>query len=366
MQNQTESLLDLIVLLYKWKKQILIATFLMALIAAGLSLLLPNYYKANTIFYPASPDLANPSPLGNLPDEKNIYGNDHDIDRLLSIARSNEIFNYLIDSFNLYEHYEIDPDKAKAKYKLLLKLDKLYESKKTKFDAIQLSIEDKDPELSKKMTNATRDKIEEIAQGLIKKIQKNLIDSDLENVSQKQKLYKAIGDSLYYTRKKYNIFNTVSQGEAFGTSMVDLEGKIENYNARLSLLKTSSVPIDSIELMQAKLSGYQKQYQTLRKNIKDYNSGYPNILRFERELKDVGDQLNLDKERLKQLKAIHSSKINAIHIIEKAETPVIKSRPKRSFLVIGTAMLSFILMCLWVIIQDQLKKHNWRSKINEA
>jgi len=364
MQKQTDSLLDLLVLLYKWKKQILGACFLMAIIASGISLLLPNYYKAQTLFYPASPDLALPSPLGNLPDEKRVYGDDRDIDRLLSIARSNEVFNFLIQEFSLYEHYEIDPDNAKAKYKLLLKLDKRYESEKTKFDAIQLSIEDKDPELSAKMTNATRDKIEELALGLVKKIQKNLIENNSKFVAEKQKQFQTIAQNLYDTRVKYNIFNTASQGEAFGSSMVELEGTVQNYTARLALLKNSSVPIDSIQLMEAKLGGYKKQYQTLKKNISDYNNGYADILSLERELKDVGEQLNLDKEKLKQLNGVFHSNVNALHIIEKAETPVIKSRPKRSLLVIGVTLLTFVLMSLWVIIQDQFKKYDLKSRLN--
>ena len=57
MQNQNESLFDLVVLLYKWRKHILGASFLAAVIAAGISLALPNYYEASTQFYAASPDL---------------------------------------------------------------------------------------------------------------------------------------------------------------------------------------------------------------------------------------------------------------------------------------------------------------------
>ncbi|MBT8234046.1 MAG: hypothetical protein HKO66_03735 [Saprospiraceae bacterium] len=367
MQNQNESLLDIILLLFKWWKQIIGASFLAAVITAGISLMLPNYYEASTQFYAASPDLAQPSPLGNMPESKRIYGNDNDIDRLISISKSNTVSNYLIDSFDLYNHYEIKEDDPKGKYKLLLKLEKHFEITKTKYDAIKLSFEDKVPETAAAMANATRNKVDELARTMIKSSQENLLNAYKRNVTNKQLQYDAISDSLYYTRNKYNIFNTQSQGEAFGSSMVSLEGKIQSYKARISYLqKKTDVPQDSINIFKAKLEGFKTQYKNLGRNISEYNNGYPKILNFERQLKDFGDQLNIDKERLKQLQAVYNSEISAIHIVEKAETPVIKSRPKRSFLVIGIAALTFVLMSIWVIAQDQLNKSDWRKKISEA
>lgn len=367
MQDQNESLLDIVALLYKWKKSILATSLIAAIITAGISLLLPNYYEASTQFYAASPDLAQPSPLGNLPDNKDIFGNDHDIDRLFTIANSNQIQNFLIDEFDLYNHYKIDSSKAKAKYKLLLKLNKLYETSKTKYDAIRLSVEDVDPKLATDMANAARNKIDELAQTLTKSSQSKLIESYKASIMAKQKKYDTISDSLLFTRKKYNIFNTQSQGEAFGTNMVNLEGNIQNYNARIKFLKGKpDVTLDSIYIMEAKLSGFKEEYRKLKENINEYNAGYPSILKYERELKDFGDQLNLDIERLKQLEATYNAKINSIHIVELAEKPVIKSRPKRSLIVIGVAILTFVLMSLWVIVMDQFKKQNWRSKFTNG
>ncbi len=367
MQNQNESLFDLVLLLYKWRKQIIGASLIAAIITAGVSLLLPNYFAASTQFYAASPDLAKPTPLGNLPNNNRIYGNDNDIDRLISIAKSNIISNYLIEEFDLYTHYEIDLDDPKAKYKLLLKLNKLFEISKTKYDAIQVSFEDKNPEMAKNMANATRDKIDILATQMIKESQEKILKSYQLNIANKQKMYDGISDSLYQTRVKYNIFNTQSQGEAFGSSMVSLSGAIENYKARISYLKKQpDVVKDSIDVFKAKLSGFESQYKILSKNISAYNNGYPKILKYEREMKDFGDQINIDKERLKQLESVYKSEINSIHIVEKAETPVIKSRPKRSFLVIGATGLVFILTCLWVIVQDILNKNDWRQKIKNG
>lgn len=367
MQNHNESLLDLFVLLYKWKKHILGASLLTAVIVAGISLAMPNYYEASTQFYAASPDLAQPAPLGNTPSYLKIYGNDNDIDRLISIAKSNVVSTYLIEKFDLYNHFDIETNSDKAKSKLLLKFDKLFEITKTKYDAIKLSFEDKDPQFAADVANSAREKIDELARQMIKGSQSKLLTSYKTSVEAKQKEYNSIADSLTMARVKYNIFNTQSQGEAFGSSMVDLSGSIENYKARISYLQSQSdVAPDSINIYKSKLKGYQNQYKMLSKDIQSYNDGYPKILKFERELKDFGDQLNIDKERLKQLEAVYGAEINAIHIVETAEKPVIKSRPKRSYIVIGLSALAFMLTSLWVIVQDMLNKNEWRDKFKTA
>lgn len=367
MQNQNDSLIDVMALLYKNSRLILIVSFVAAVLTAGLSLLLPNYYEASTQFYAASPEMAQPSPIGNQPEEKKIYGNDNDIDRLISISKSNNVKNFLIDSFELFRHYEIKPESKNAKHKLLLRMDKLFNTTKTKYDAIKLSVEDKDPGKASAMANATRVMVDSLAQKMIKQSQAKLLTAYKSSIEEKQKQYNDIADSLFAVRARYNIFNTQSQGEAFGMSMVELEGNIENYNARVQLLKKrDSIPPDSIAITEAKLAGYRKQYSTLKKSISSYNDGYPSILRYERDLKDFGDQLNLDKERYKQLLAAYNSEVSAIHIVEEAEVPVYKSRPKRSLLVIGAAFLAFVLTCMWVLIREDMDRKDWRKRFSHA
>jgi uncharacterized protein involved in exopolysaccharide biosynthesis len=364
--QKNESLLDILVLLYKWKKQIIIATFLSAVITAGVSLLLPNFYKASTQFYAASPDLAKPTPIGSVDNDLKIYGSDEDIDRLLSISKSSEVKDYLITEYDLYNHYDIDPDSKNAKHKLLLKLNKLYETTKTKYDAINLSVEDEDINLSAQMANAAREKISEIAKKIIKQSQVNLIKSYESNIEAKSQYIQTLTDSIFYLRSRYKIFNTASQGEAYGSSIVEISGKLENTKAQISYLQNNAGPRDSIKVLQSKLNGFQKQYNLIKSDIENYNSGYPYIITLERDIKAYGEQLSISMERLKQLQSAYNNDFSTIHLIEKAEVPVYKSRPKRSIIVVGIAMLTFIIASLWVILQDQFTKNNWKEEFRNA
>lgn len=364
--NQNESLLDVAVLLYKWKKQILGATFIAAVLTAIVSLTLPNYYEAHTLFYAASPDLADPMPLGHNAERKYVYGSDSDLDRLFSIAKSNEVTSFLLQKFDLYTHYDINPEDPKARYKLALKLNKLFKTTKTKFDAIDLSVEDKDPLLAAEIANAARQKIDALAQTVTKASQRKKIDAYKAGIANKEKHRAYLTDSLMRTKAQYNIFSAHSQGESYSEKLLSVEGNFLKADAEVKYLKASKAPRDSIMILSAKRNGYKSQLDKLKSDIISFNTGFPAVQSLERNIRDFGNQLNLDKERTRQLETAYNAEISAIHLIEAADKPVIKSRPKRSILVIGVTFLTFALMCLWVIIKDQFNKNNWRAAFKNA
>ena len=362
--SQNENLLDVVALLYKWKKRILGAAFVAAVIAAICSLMLPNYYQAHTLFYAASPDLAAPMPVGVSNEKKYIYGDDTDLDRLFSIAQSNALKTFLLEKFDLYTHYDINKEDPLAKHKLSLKLQKLYTTTKTKYDAIDLAVEDKDPEFAANMANAACEKINQLSQSIVKESYNKQIKAYKNALDHKSKIYNSLIDSLNNTSEKYGIFSTDSQGESYGSMLIEVEGALLNATSTLSLIENSrSVTRDSIRKVQAQKSGLESQLTKLKKDINNFNVGFPIVKNLERLTRDQSGQLNLDRTRLASLENAYDSEITALHIIERAETPPYKSRPRRSILVLMTAIITTILMSLWVIIRDQSVRQNWVGTI---
>jgi len=80
--NNEYSLIHLLKVLARWKKQILIATTLVAIASIVGSLMMDTYYKSTAIIYPASPTLADPDPIGGGEKVSFIYGTSEDLDRL--------------------------------------------------------------------------------------------------------------------------------------------------------------------------------------------------------------------------------------------------------------------------------------------
>ena len=334
--QQQDSLLDIISVMWKWRKHILSVTILAIIGAVIISLLLPNYFTASTTFYAASEDLAKPNPVGELDRNRRYYGNDTDIDRLLSIAKSSDVRNYLTEEFKLYQHYAIDPSSKDAEHKLGLRLKKLYNVKKTALDAIELSVEDKDPKMSASLANAARNKIDQLSQTTVKQSQAQLlktlkgkIDSDAESLN-------ALSDSLTSIRTQYNVY--------------DLEGQVQVLIEQLSL---------------AKSKGQTSNAQRLQKQIDNFNAGYSIVSSLSAEHKEFSEQLSIDKEKYKQLEASYTTPYAAIHVIEEASAPLVKSSPKRSLYVIGAALFSFLFSIVGALIFDAYKKIEWKEVLHD-
>ena len=363
--SQNDNLLDLVNAIYRWRKPIIISCVLAAIISTIAALMLPNYYTSKTIFYAASPDLAKPLPIGTGNTKREIYGTDSDLDRLFSIANSGELTDYLIEEFDLYERYEIERDGEQAGYAVRLLVAKAYNTEKNKFDALELSFEDKDPEMAAKIAKAAREKVNKIGQRMIKESQAKLLANHEKIIAEKDIYQQELIDNLTKLKDKYKIYNSLSKGEILGEQLTSTKSTYANLNAKLSVYKNTPSLRDSIPMLAAKVEGMKIQLKELNKEATSYASGSGEIEKLGMEMKEISEQLALDKERYKQLKSAYNSPFTALHLVQDAKVPHIKSRPIRSIIVIGTTAVTFFLSMIWVLFMNQFKDVNWKSVFSD-
>ncbi len=365
MENK-ENLLGVIATLLKWRKPIIRLCLIAGIGTAIISLFLPNYYEATTSFYAASPDLGMPDPVGELEKDRDYYGEDTDNDRILTIAESNEIVWYLINKFKLYEHYDIDPTNRKSKDKIVKRFRGLYNVEKTKFEAIEISVEDKDSLMAATIANAARVRTDEIAQTLMKQGHLKRLNSYKTTIDGKlQQLY-VLGDSLSKVREKYQVFNTKTQGELLAQMVAKQRGQLIGAKAKLQVLKSQgSSTRDSVVYLNAQVEGFEKEVESLEKNLALFNSGMSVVNELEDQHQEGREQLSIDQERYKQLKAIYDSYIPTIHVVENADIPYVKSRPMRSLIVISAVIITFILSLIGILIFENYKDINWKNLMKE-
>jgi len=361
MENN-ENLLGVISTLLRWRKPILRICLIAGIGTAIITLFLPNYYQSTTTFYAASPDLGKPEAVGEIERDRDIYGEDTDNDRLLTIAQSNEIVSYLIAKFKLYEHYDIDPSNRKSKDKVRKKFRSLYNVEKTKYEAIEISVEDKDSLMAATITNAARYRTNEMAQALIKDGHQKRMTSLKSTMSEKQKSLYILGDSLSRVRKKYQVFNTETQGELLAQMVAKQRAQLIGTQAKLAVFRTGrGAARDSATYLKAQLKGFEKEVESLEQNLALFNSGMSLVNELEDEHQEAREQLSIDRERFKQLKAIHDSYIPTLMVVENGDVPVVKSRPFRSLIVISAIILAFILSLIGVLILENYKDVDWKK-----
>lgn len=371
MSNSNEHLLDVLKVLWRHRIWIRNITLLALVGSLVVSLLLPNYYKSVSSFYPASPDLASPEQLfGTTSVATDYFGNEHDLDRLLEIANSDDLVDFMIDSFKLYEHYAIDPTDADGPYDVRKKFRKLYVVEKNRFDAIEISIEDKDKTRCAPMINAAREKINQLAQKLTRESQAKLLSAFETNMAEKQIAIAKLNDSLEQVKNLYGIYDVGSQGEQLAELSTASRAQVVQMRAILQSLEADgNVPRDTIAFIRARLRGYEKHLESLQSSgalsAASYNKGAPLVQVLQDLHFQARKQLSYDLERYNQIKATYQTAIPALHLIQAGEEPLRKSRPTRSVWVLVSVLSAFIFTSLGVLLRESFKEVSWKRIVHD-
>jgi uncharacterized protein involved in exopolysaccharide biosynthesis len=362
--ERTDNLIGVLATLYQWRKAILGLSVAAAIGTGIISLFLPNYYKSTTVFLAANPDQARPEILFGKAGTY-LYGGGNDIDRLLTIAESNELVDALVDTFNLYEHYRINEKSPIASETVRKKFLSLYSVSKTKRDAIELTVEDRDPKLAANIANVARELINNISQEVIKVGQRKTIASYEASINQKIIQMNHMGDSLIQLRNKYKIYNTLEMSAVLTQRFSAVQGAYFRNKGRLeSMRKNPRIPRDSVAFAEAMVSGYKTEVDSLTKILFNFNIGQVNLIQLETQYFSSNGVVGDEMERVRLLRSALQSQVPAIYVLEPAEPPVVKSRPKRAILVVIAGIIAFFIAVIGVLLFDTYKNADWRASFH--
>ena len=316
---------DFIGLVFTHRKKLLIFSLASMTIMTPIMLLLPNYYEASTLIYPVGESLQ--QPIVNLNDtQMSLFGNDRDVDRLLSIANAQLIKQELIQSLGLYQHYYLDSTNRKDRIKLMKKLDKYYKVKKTEWDAVEVSYEDTSAEKAAEFANKAVNIIDRKAVALAQEAKDVLIEAGNNELAQKEKDLILLTDQIKNLKEEHHIYDTEKQAEA----LAQMEGNTPN-NA------------------------------VVQDRIQRFLAGVSQIKNLETQQTELSRWVVSQKNSLDQLKYNQSNKKSAIHIIDRAQIPDQKSRPRRSLYVL-TAGIGSVFISVMALMLMQISGRQYLEK----
>jgi tyrosine-protein kinase Etk/Wzc len=363
-----DNLIGVVETLFHYRRPILWATFATAIGSMLVSFLfLDNMYKATTSFYPLSSDVFKPEQLfGTSAKDMDYFGTEADVDRTLTIGQSGDMYNFLIKKFDLYNHYKIDTTSERAPIKVREALEKLYSVKKTKENAIEVSVEDKDRALAAVMANAARDKIDEIAQRIVREVQLNQIRGFESNFMQKEKSMGVLGDTLSMMRDRFGVIDPANQTESVTKVSVEAQGNYIRSKARFEAMKgISSITPDTLAMLGATVKGYEEELKQSADMMKKYSAGFNSVSLMKELYEQERNQLGRDKQRYLQLKVAYETPIQALKTVEVASVPIDKSRPKRSIIVLSVTLIALVLMVLGALVADNYRDVDWSEVLSD-
>lgn len=319
---------ELLLLLWQKRKTIIIVTIVAFMIGIGVSLLMPNYYMARAIVFPTKSNSVEFN--SNSRNSVVEFGDEADAERLLQVLISPEIRDSLTKAYNLYAHYEIEPDQTNPKFEF----QKVYENNivfsRTRYNSINIDVFDKDPQLATDMANDIVRLVDTVMNRMIRQRatgpmyavahEVSLIREEMGDYSDR---LKALSDSGVVSKDERgdlyaNFFTAKKSGD----------------------LKTAAEIKQKIDASQQFGADYD-----IYSNLSEFFSlRYSNIL-------DVNDQARQYAATNIQQTIRHSS----------AELPDKKAKPKRSIIVILITISAFVLTVFLLLAKERIAELKAKS-----
>jgi hypothetical protein len=145
---------NLLVLLYKWRKPLIIISTAAAIVSAAVSLMIKEKYKSSTVLFAVQQHSFGDQLLEETKREDFLaYGEEEDAERLLQMLNSDRIRDRIIEANDLWSVYEIKRDDKGAKTLMAREYNDNVTAKLTKFGSIEVAVLDYDPNRAAKMAN---------------------------------------------------------------------------------------------------------------------------------------------------------------------------------------------------------------------
>ena len=318
-------IVGLIRILLKWKKQLVIvaiASAIAAFIVTSPFFMEPEF-KSYAILYPT-----------NLV----AYSEESNTEQMLQLLQSEDIRDRIIETFDLYNHYEIDTTQKFPKTEMYNKYKGNIILSKTEFESINITVWDTDPMYAA----AICDSIITFADDKIEEIQKKYI-KELKVIVEKQYfLKKAEMDSmeleLKKLREKYDILDYEEQTKSLSKVY---------YKA----------------LLEGKYHGTNRSVEEILKNLKERGGEF--IALNEHLFRERGIYNNLKKQYEDVIRDLNRE-LTYSNVVTRPVPAEKKSYPIRSLIMMLTVLSSVFLAVIVIInienyrkvIKPQLKKEN--------
>lgn len=314
-------LFDIIRVLMSRKKIIIGFTALCSLLAAVYFVMQKNTYEAYGSFFPSSAVM---SGRINLFREENqdwidFFGGENELDRAAVIGNSAAVISYLIDTFHIADHYNIDvKNDRNGNQKVYKRFSKNFSISRSGYKHIEVKFKDEDHELAYKLVNESMNRIEDQLRKMYARINTQLAQSlDVRSDSLQGELA-VLTDSLAKMRAQYGIYDLIAPGR----------NNPSTFTPRSSGLA--------------------------------YAEGLEKI----QNLEELKNKMAIDRAKYKSLanefKTATFDNFTMIHVTQWATPYGPKAGPYRTLGVLGVALASFVFALLWAVVVELVQQYKHR------
>lgn len=367
-QDQDVFFLDFLLLLAKRKRLTVALPLAVGVLAAIISLLLPNYYTAETkILPPQQNQSLAASMLGQLGPLAGLAGRDlglkNPMDMYVAMLQSRTVADALISKFDLLKLYSkkrMTDARAELEDRTLISAGK--------DGLIYVSIEDRDPNRAAEMANAYVDQLSALTHNLaLSEASQRRLFFEQELQKAKDELSRAEQD-LRKTEETTGLIQLDSQSKVILESIAQLQAQITAKEVQLRGMRSFATEENpdlmrlqqELEALRSQLAKLQRSETPEKGNIYIPTGKVPSAgLEYVRKFREVKYRETIFELLAKQFEAARmdeAKNVAIIQVVDKAVPPEKKSRPKRALIVLASMLLAFFAAVGIVILQEINRK----------
>ena len=319
------------IVLFAWEKRVplIIISLIVIILSTFVSFKITELYKSTVVLYPVSAASTAKYLLTNQYSGRQTlyeFGEEEQCDQLLQILNSDKIKNRIIEKYDLYNHYGINPDQKHKEFEMNKRYRGNIRFRRTKYISAVIEVLDKDPKIAADIAN-------DIAA---------LVDSTMNNIMKAR---------------------TLSGFETVEKEYIDANNSISELEDSLKVLQKLGildVEYQTKELTQAYSTALIERNETAAKSI---DNKIKLLEKYAGAFNALTDLLETEYARRAVLKIKYTeAKIDAEqvlsykYVVDEARPADKKSYPKKSLIILQSAISAFILAYIILLLIDIIRK----------
>jgi len=364
-QNDTDTinLLDILEVIAKRWKMIVAVTMAVFVLSIIYSSQLPKIYSSTAMILPPQ---QNQGMMGRLSQmiggdlsglvAGNMLGAGTMSKQCVSILESDRIKGAIIDRFKLMQEFKI-----KTRYSMYKKMNSIVVVHAKKDGIISITAESKDPERAAAIANAYVDELDKVT------VKFSTSDAGRNKVFLEDRLVKAkvdlakAEDALKAYQTKNKAIDIMEQAKATIEGVAQLRSQLAIQEVQLAALR-AYLTDDNDAIKTAKASIASLTAQIARLEGKGSGSSTPSVgslpalgqeyFRLMREFKIQETLVEFLTKQYEMAKLTEANDIANIQVIQKAEVPDRKAKPKRSIIVFASTFVAGLVAVFYAFIRE--------------
>lgn len=319
---------DVLLLVVKKWKHLLIVCSIAFVVSAIISFCLPELYKSTVVLYPATSTSVSQVLGAEGATQKGLmqFGENEEVEQLMQVLQSNDIRNRIIEKYNLVEHYGLKPDTKYLYTKLYDKYDENVKISRTEYTSVIVEVLDESPDTAAMIANDIS----------------YLIDTVYARM-QKERAYKALKIvEREYLEQEATVKSIKDSLEQLGKlGVIDVRSQTEMYSEQyaIALASGNTRNINEIGAKLDTLAKYSGAHSTLKE-----------------QLTEEVQTLSLRKGKYRTAKIEYENDLPNAFIVNKAEKAEKRTYPIRWLIVLTTVLATFLLALIVLAAIEPLKK----------